>query len=73
MKHKREVVKAVAYHLITLPCLDDTPPYQLRKHIKWHYSKKIRTTCEKFFQILLRMSGEDRKRFVKWLTGVLDE
>jgi hypothetical protein len=73
MEHKKEVVKAIAYHMITLPCLDDTPPYQFKKHIKWHYSEKIRTECEKFFKVLLSLMPEERRRFVKWLTGVLDE
>jgi hypothetical protein len=72
-KREREVIKAVAHHLITLPCLDDTFPYQFRKHIKWHYGEKIRLECKKFFEVLLKLSSEDRKRFVKWLTGVLDD
>jgi len=73
MAHKREIIKAVAYHLITLPCLNDTPPYSFRKHWSWHYSEKVRLECKKFFDVLLSMSSEDRKRFVKWFTGVLDE
>jgi hypothetical protein len=72
MWHKREVVKAVAYHLATLPCLSETPPYFL-KHLQWHYSEKIRTECRDFFEMLLKMSGEDRRRFVEWLTGILDK